>query len=207
MSQLASAKADGSSDPKARQWPAKLNPVVDAAFCLVPCESDCAKLQPLIDEVSAKMGGYRCTPHLTIATGFTPLSASDLARLADVFRDTPPLELKTTGFGAQADFFKSAYLSLSGSEALLELRSLIQRMFGFAAAHFEPHLSLCYADVELGVKMDAIGALCLPKGLHSLAFDRCTLITPGPDGDIKKVDEWQTPNSWSLSAVAGLATL
>ena len=168
---------------------------VPAAFWLLPCAADAARLQAMIDALAAAHAAPVFEPHLTLHVAECPAQLDIETVLGTIAERHPPLALAALATGHSEAYYKALYLSVSGElqdgPALVALRrDLVGQLAAADAYDFQPHLSLLYGQfpaqrrTELAVDHDLHG--------HTLRFDRIAAVRPVPGRrDLSRVSHWQ----------------
>jgi putative hydrolase of the HAD superfamily len=128
---------------------------------LVPAEPERAALAQLIDELARRYGAPRFAPHITLFAGSTA-RADWREVVAQAVQDSAALPTQVLEVGHSDQLFKTVYLQMASSAALLALQRNVRAALPDADEYaFDPHLSLIYkllpeaARVELARELDA----------------------------------------------------
>ncbi len=180
------------------------------AWWLVPAEPWRGRLQQEIERLAAQTGGPVFEPHLTLAVGSLPegLDWDVLGRRLQA--RLRAITLRAGARGQTPQYFQTLFIRMGGAPEVLaaldaqrnalvaELEAAVQqvgedgeiaRAGRTGAPAFEPHLSLCYAQLSLQ-RRQALAALPCIAG-ETLRFDTLVGVRPraGADG-LGRVADW-----------------
>ncbi|MBW1637293.1 MAG: 2'-5' RNA ligase family protein [Deltaproteobacteria bacterium] len=132
---------------------------------LIPSDEHRSLLSRYIEELSERLHSVPFEPHITLFSG--RISFHQVFRALDFAADRcPPFYLQVNGIKSEDLFTKTLYLSIKGTEDLLDLSKLLGSYFSASSFSFDPHLSLAYKNLpeltrkslarETGVMMSSI---------------------------------------------------
>lgn len=172
------------------------------AWWLVPAEPWHARLQAEIAALAARTGGPVFEPHLTLALGPLPATGLDWGVLAaSLSRSLSGLSLQAGPRGQSARYFQTLFVRFGQHpDARPALAVRQQQLAGLLASAapdvapttapaFEPHLSLCYADLSAPVREQ----LAASGGIEGewIAFDTLVCVRPGAGAlTMDRVADW-----------------
>ncbi|MDO4683633.1 MAG: hypothetical protein Q4B17_12725 [Lautropia sp.] len=141
------------------------------AWWLVPAEPWHTRLQAEIAGLAARTGGPVFEPHLTLAIGPLPAGGLDWHALAaSLSQSLPALSLQAGPRGHTARYFQTLFVRFGQHpDAIPALAARQQQLGALLAAvapdapvttapAFEPHLSLCYADLPAPTREQLAGS-------------------------------------------------
>lgn len=200
---------------------------VPLAWWLVPQAEAAQRLSGTIEALAQQVGGPVFEPHVTVAMSQLPLAIRHgidrpalqralQARLA-------PIHLRPLGLGHGPRYFQSIFLRLAeqgapdpyaaekgagaGGEASGPLARMVLSLSEVLDAHwpsgtqppaFEPHLSLCYGELEQ-VQREALIVDIEPVA-ESIVFDSLVAVAPRPGvSSLAKVADWEVILRLSLA--------
>jgi len=168
---------------------------VPAAFWLLPCAADAARLQAMIDALATTHAAPVFEPHVTLHVAGCPAQFDIDALLATIADRHPALTLATLATGHGDAYYKALYLSVScelqdGPGLMALRRDLVAQLTAADAYDFQPHVSLLYGQFPAQQRAE----LAADHDLHgqTLRFDRLAAVRPAPGHrDLSRVSHWQ----------------
>ena len=131
------------------------------AIWLVPEISVEQKFSRVIESLSERYGCPRFAPHTTVLGGIVEDEEILRDKAAKLAEELQPVDVTATGFAIEPYYFRSFYLKLEPSSALLLAHQKTSQIFERQAGNFAPHISLLYGAVAREEK------LALGKELHN----------------------------------------
>jgi 2'-5' RNA ligase len=161
---------------------------------LTPAGDARTSLARLIAELAEQHGGPRFPPHITLL-GSIVGTDDEIGRLAgEVARQLVPQRVEFDGLGAENLYFRTLYLVVKPTSAVMAANALARRAFADERTDpFRPHLSLVYGDYSAEIK-GAISAAIqarLPAGCDVRALDVYQTEPP--------VDAWRLAHRFPLT--------
>jgi hypothetical protein len=168
---------------------------VPAAFWLLPCAADAARLQAMIDKLARTHVAPVFEPHVTLHVADCPARLDIEALLATVAERHASLALATLATGHSDAYYKALYLGMScelqdGPGLMALRRDLVTQLAAGGSYDFQPHVSLLYGQYPPQQR----AALARDHDLHgqTLRFDRIAAVRPAPGHhDLSRVSHWQ----------------
>ena len=168
---------------------------VPAAFWLLPCAADAARLQAMIDALATTHAAPVFEPHVTLHVAECPAQLDIEALLAELADRHASLALATLATGHSDAYYKALYLGMScelqDGPGLMALRRDLVALLAVAGTYeFQPHVSLLYGQFPSQQRAE----LARDHDLHgcTLRFDRIAAVRPAPGHhDLSRVSHWQ----------------
>ena len=158
----------------------------------MPSPSDEALLAGIVGELSRRFDTPLFAPHLTLqgdtetTPGLLEQAITAVAGAVEAFAE--PVSLVE---GSEA-YFRSFYARFAVSPDLAKLKRALDPE-GFA--HFMPHVSLLYGEVEAEAKAAAIAEINARLAGRAIRFDRIGIVTSGQNVPIA---DWRVVASVAL---------
>lgn len=118
------------------------------AAWLEPAPAEAARWQSLLDGLRARYDGAPFVPHVTLTSGLEGEAEAVIARFHRLARGRGSLPLALTATRSSSHRFQAVTVGVRPTPALLRLRRRIRSGWGLAAAPYDPHLSLLYAQLQ-----------------------------------------------------------
>ena len=131
------------------------------AIWLIPEVGVEQKFSGVIESLSERYSCPRFAPHTTLLSGIVEDEEILRDKAATLAQELQPVDVTATGFAIEPYYFRSFYLKLEPSSALLLAHQKASQAFEKKAGNFAPHISLLYGAVARNEK------LALGKELHS----------------------------------------
>jgi 2'-5' RNA ligase len=173
-------------------------PRVPAAFWLLPCEADAARLQAMVHALATMHAAPTFEPHLTLHVVDCPAATEIEHLLAGLAERHPVLALAALATGHSDAYYKTLYVDVScelqdGPGLVALRRDLVEELAatGQAAGYdFHPHVSLLYGQLPAPQRADLAANHDLHG--HTLRFDRIAAVRPRPGHhDLSRVSHWE----------------
>ena len=144
----------------------------------MPAPSDEAMLAGIVGELSGRFGTPLFAPHLTLQ-GDTETTPTQLEQAITAAADAVDAFAEPVAIVEGSDaYFRSFYARFAVSPDLAKLKRALDPE-GFA--HFMPHVSLLYGEVEAEAKAAAIAEINARLAGRAIRFDRIGIVTSGQD--------------------------
>lgn len=164
---------------------------LEHSFWLVPAEPLRTRLHAVISNLAKKFDAVEFEPHVTIWCGVSddPGSQKVAAALVDRFS---AIELTPATVGYTEEYTKTLFIELEQLAAVRRMFEAIGELSATPSAYvLNPHLSLMYKAMPLGMLQEISETLELPDGTYR--FDRLRVIeTEIPLTRPGQVRNWRT---------------
>ena len=144
------------------------------SFWLVPQEPDLTYYQDLISRLSDRYGTVSFCPHVTLSSGFLPVSV-DPVEVCEVFSPVKSVELEVGALGYKSSFSRTLYVHFKSSSQLIDmLDRLLATIPGAMETTLHPHLSLLYHNLDEQSRRTLAESLSLPRA--SVRFNQVQVV-------------------------------
>jgi putative hydrolase of the HAD superfamily len=161
---------------------------------LVPAEPERAALAQRIGELARRYDAPRFAPHITLFAGSTA-RADWREALAQAVQGSVALRTRVVEIGHSDQLFKTVYLQMASSAALLALQRNVRAALHDADEYaFDPHLSLIYKLLPEAARVELASELDAPS---TILCDALSVVIPSSAG-WADVAGWQVQDSVPL---------
>lgn len=127
------------------------------ALWLIPTGKLYAKLEQLIKELAQEFSAPLFEPHLTLLGGITGDRHKILTQCENLADFQKPFEIRLAAPGQLDDYYRSVFLHVARSPALLQANRRAQKVFDDSIdANYLPHMSLLYGNYPLKLKQSIV---------------------------------------------------
>lgn len=145
------------------------------ALWLVPQNEAEQRFVSVIETLSSQHNCPRFAPHVTLVSGLADPEQDLIDKTENLAREMEQIPVTATGFAMEPYYFKSFYLKLDPSAALLLAYQRATQSFSTSAESYAPHVSLLYGSVARDTKI-AMGNEVHQQVPASFNLDRLYLV-------------------------------
>lgn len=145
------------------------------ALWLVPQGDAEQRFASVMENLSNRHNSPRFAPHVTLLGGLIGAEADLVEKTSKLAEELEQIPVTAIGLAMEPYYFKSFYLRLDPSAALLLAHQRAAQSFSAKAGSYAPHVSLFYGSLSRDVKV-ALGQEIHQQIPASFSLDRLYLV-------------------------------